>query len=646
MAVSIGIDFGTSTTLIAVRRENQIPEIVPIGTQSSWMPSVVAMGQNGNLLVGEEADLEASPFRSIKSFISSDDERSTEFGASPRDLIEMLLLEALERAKKAAPEINDDAEFYLGCPADWNGEKRRLLADIAHSVGISIDIAEIIDEPIAAGLAWVENSWFVSSQKPTGRVLVFDAGGGTLDIAVLQVESDDSDNNRVTVLSSGSIGKSGDAVDRAIAEFISQQNGLDQNHDYEPTTDISLLKDAQRVKEQLSFVESVSNGVAISRLGQVEVNLNRSKLSEILDPQIKQSLSLVDMQIRLAKLRGKNPCSVSDLGKLDKNVLCSEFDHVVMSGGLSSLPMFSDAMNEMFPMAQIHIVQNPQELVALGLTFGSRLQSLNLPRPPVNFVVKSSSFEQVIYEAFTPLYNSINPMYAHLYKHLDFPQFVDTEESYLQCKSPTRDGRELEMMIAIKHDAGDQPHRWWEDKNSNWRHIRPMEVPSELDFVAEIDMRTQDREYEEDNFVDAVDYLSSLHRDMGYETSLFVGDAIFLDSATSEGSIVLNVDGTVLIQTRRGMSPGCREMKLKVLYWPLKSVSQQSSVDEYIPSTGQSKDDIVLDPSELVVNVESIEPVSTSGQILTENEDEPVDSEYEKRNSESPVWGGLLASPY
>ena len=91
MAVSVGIDFGTSTTLIAIRQDGLPPEVIAIGENTSWMPSVVGLTDSGDLVIGEPAELTKNPFRSVKSVITNDDsERAKAFGLSPKELIEKI----------------------------------------------------------------------------------------------------------------------------------------------------------------------------------------------------------------------------------------------------------------------------------------------------------------------------------------------------------------------------------------------------------------------------------------------------------------------------------------------------------------------------------------------------------------------------
>ena len=123
MTVQVGIDFGTSTTLIAVRSGELEPSITVIGENglTAWMPSVVAISPTNDLLVGESAARAENPIRSIKSKLTQNIFSSTDSDASTKEYIEEILYEAMCRAIDSVPEIGSAVDFYIGCPAEWDG---------------------------------------------------------------------------------------------------------------------------------------------------------------------------------------------------------------------------------------------------------------------------------------------------------------------------------------------------------------------------------------------------------------------------------------------------------------------------------------------------------------------------------------------
>ena len=228
MTKLVGIDFGTSTTLIAVR-ENQdsTPQILPIGRNTPWMPSVVA--QTAPISVGESA-IEADgqlQIRSIKSGLTRgqdwlDEQYLSIDHAQVKQYVVEILTEAKRRAEQIYPDLFNDAKFFFGCPALWSFGNRRILADVANDLGMDVDVLDVLDEQVAAGVHWVKTSWATDKESVSGRTLVFDAGGGTLDVAL--IETSDNHNPEVSVLAANSLSKSGDDVDYSIVDFLRQRD--------------------------------------------------------------------------------------------------------------------------------------------------------------------------------------------------------------------------------------------------------------------------------------------------------------------------------------------------------------------------------------------------------------------------------------
>jgi hypothetical protein len=162
------------------------------------------------------------------------------------------------------------------------------------------------------------------------------------------------------------------------------------------------------------------------------------------------------------------------------------------------------------------------------------------------------------------------------------------------------------------------PNWWTNYDDSDWRQIPQDELPSELDFVAVMDERTGNVVYDEPNFVDATSFVSGLRNSDEFQTTLFVGSAIYLKGADKSGAVMLDVDGSVEIHTRTGQQPGQHELKMKILFWPLKSEEREpgevkgrfkgeanrptTSVpddEEVIPSEPKDDDELFPDPETL-----------------------------------------------
>lgn len=408
----VGVDFGTSTTLIASREGAGEPRVIPIGRTTPWLPSIVGVGSGGELLTGEAAA--ALPIRdqirSAKAALTAGID-SVSAGATEvptREAIGALLSEAVARARSVDRHVFDDCRVYLGCPALWTGVERRLLADVAFDAGLEVDVSDIIDEPVAAGLHAVHSRWASGLQRIGGKAVVLDAGGGTLDIAYLEVL--EGNTPTFTVLSAEGIPRSGDALDEAIAARLGSQVA---GSDDEALQQLLLRLRAREMKEALSF--DMERTTPLGEPFTDVLHLRREGLEESFDPLLGEAANLVMSTVRGSQLRVAQPLDPSSIRQLPWSELGDGVLHVVLAGGMSQVPAFADRMRTVFVNAEVAVIERPQEAIALGLARSDQLDRLNLPRPPVTFMVEFGPPELVarlgmprqvpIYEAFTPLYS-------------------------------------------------------------------------------------------------------------------------------------------------------------------------------------------------------------------------------------------------
>ena len=452
---TVGIDFGTSTTLIADRLPNGEPTVLPIGLTTPWMPSVVGVDTSGNLVAGEAAfDLPAeSIVRSTKSRLTSGQdvvmigEKKFEIG----ELIQAILREALGRATKVRQQLLIGSKVFIGCPALWTGPQRRILADAFMALDIDIDIADIVDEPVAAGLFFGHSRWLSSGRRPSGKTLVFDAGGGTLDIALMEIAGDASPS--FTVLAADGRPESGDALDVSIAELLHPEIvGLPNPRRAEAL----LALRSTALKERLSSETKVS--LALGGDYSTILTLNRHQLEVAFTPQMTRASRLVESAIRSSQLRVAQPLSPTEIRATSFDELAKDIHHLALVGGLSQVPMISEELGMRFPNAAVEVLNRPQEAVVAGLTYGDQVVQLNLPRPPVNFVIEYSKesgepldakFDRwaqearLAYSAYTPLYSSDQIVrgethLGHLYE-IPYPSGCNGRLVVtLRCEAPDR----------------------------------------------------------------------------------------------------------------------------------------------------------------------------------------------------------------
>jgi hypothetical protein len=332
---------------------------------------------------------------------------------------------------------------------------------------------------------------------------------------------------------------------------------------------------ARELKEQLSVVDAATvTGRSSATRDQLHtVSLTNDELEQIVSKQLDTSISLLVASLRTSLYRGNPPLSPSRANRVTDKTLYNQVNHVVLVGGMSRLRAFRKRFNQMFTNAEIHQVANPQEMVCLGLTYGDRLQSLNLPRPPVNFVLRDGSKQSTIYQAFTPLYYWSDPILKdELFRQSYFPPQFTGSTSVLECVSPTRDQRKLELTFAVRHNADQnvRSYMWW-DPNDEWQQVDQSEIPNEVSFLGLVDIREGKREIDEETgFVDMMDVRHAWKRYRPDELTVFIGKKFVLPRITPQGFVKFNVDGNVLIDTNGGYLGG-KAVKFRILYWPLKS---------------------------------------------------------------------------
>ena len=461
---TVGIDFGTSTTLIATREGESSPRVIPIGAVTSWMPSVI--GLDGDRLVAGEAAVALGParsLRSIKSLLTSGAQTALigDEQISVRDGVRALVAEAITRAEADTPGLFEDAEVFVGCPALWTGIERRLLVDVLHECGINVDIGEVIDEPIAAGLHWVNDQWQKSGARLSGRSLIFDAGGGTLDVGYLDVSGIDEPS--MTVLSSEGRAESGDVLDESIAEELLRRLAETPNEAVFHT----LLREASRdLKERLSTDDAAT--FTLPAPFDVPLAFTRNELEAVFADQLDRAARLTKSALAGSLLRIEQPLTTIEIrAKLGEwSELAGEVDHVALVGGLAQVPVVRQRLSSLFPRSTVTLVDRPQESVVRGLTYGDRITELNLPRPPVDFYVSFADDEgpldpewlaanQLVYRAFSPLYNQDEIMNGTslLGYEKEIPPLPGPRRRRnvtLRCVMPTR-GRET---LKVRYTSG------------------------------------------------------------------------------------------------------------------------------------------------------------------------------------------------
>ena len=345
MSKIIGIDLGTTNSCVAIMEGGNVT-IIPNSEGARTTPSVVNIKDNGEVVVGEIAKRQAvtnptSTVSSIKTHMGSDYKVEI-FGKkyTPQEI-----------SAKILQKLKKDAEAYLGeevkeavitVPAYFTDSQRQATKDAGTIAGL--DVKRIINEPTAAALA------YGLEKKKEEKVLVFDLGGGTFDVSVLEI----SDGVIEVISTAGNNHLGGDNFDDEIIKWLvaefKKENGIDLSND---KMAYQRLKDAaEKAKKDLSGVTSTQISLPFITAGEagplhLEVTLTRAKFDQL-------TLDLVE--------RTKEPVrrALSDAG-----LSASEIDQVILVGGSTRIPAVVEAVRKETGKEPNKSV-NPDEVVAMG----------------------------------------------------------------------------------------------------------------------------------------------------------------------------------------------------------------------------------------------------------------------------------------
>jgi molecular chaperone DnaK len=409
----IGIDLGTTNSVVAVMEGGEV-KVIPNQEGSRLTPSVVAFTDKGERLVGELARRQAvlNPRRTIYSIKRFMGRRHNEVQAEeklvpykvvggPNDLVKV----EVDGQTYTPPEISamilrklkEAAEAYLGhrvskavvtVPAYFNDSQRQATLDAAQIAGFDTEWEiedpktgkrekkrmRIINEPTAAALA------YGLDKKKDEKIAVFDLGGGTFDISILEV----AEGVFEVKATNGDTHLGGDDFDQAIIDYVAdefkKQNGIDLRSD--PKALQRLRDAAEQAKKDLSqatqteinlpFITADATGAK-----HLQMSLTRSKLEQLTDHLIERCRGPVTRALQDAKMRA------------------SDIDEVVLVGGMTRMPRVQQLVKEMFGK-EGHKGVNPDEVVAVGaaiqgaqLLLGSMSQVLLLDVTPLSLGIET-----------------------------------------------------------------------------------------------------------------------------------------------------------------------------------------------------------------------------------------------------------------
>jgi molecular chaperone DnaK len=372
MGKIIGIDLGTTNSVVAVMEGGE-PTVIPTAEGGRLCPSVVAFTKNNERLVGQTARRQAvvnpdNTIFSVKRLMGrryDDQEVSKAREVLPYKIIQGKAGDARVRIPQTGKEytpqeisamilrkLADDAEAFLGekvtqavitVPAYFNDSQRQATKDAGRIAGL--EVLRIINEPTAASLAY-------GLDKETAEtILVFDLGGGTFDVSILEVGE-----GLVEVKStSGDTFLGGDDWDQRIVDWVAdefkQDQGIDLRQDRQA---LQRLKEAgEKAKIELSTVLETEINLPFvtadaSGPKHLQIKLTRAKLEQLAEDLVERCRGPFEQALKDAKLKA------------------GDIDEVVLVGGATRMPMIQELVRSLTGGKEPHKGVNPDEVVAVG----------------------------------------------------------------------------------------------------------------------------------------------------------------------------------------------------------------------------------------------------------------------------------------
>jgi molecular chaperone DnaK len=365
----VGIDLGTTNSAVAAM-EAGTPTIIPNAEGARTTPSVVAYSKGGELLVGQIAKRQAvinseNTFYSVKRFVGRQaaeiEQELTEVSYTVESSGAKLQINCPAAGKKFAPEeisaqvlrkLGNDAGKYLGAqvnkavitvPAYFNDSQRQATKDAGKIAGL--EVLRIVNEPTAASLA------YGLEKKNNETIVVFDLGGGTFDVSVLEV----GDGVCEVLSTNGDTHLGGDDFDKKIVDWLAEN--------FEKTEGIALLKDKQALQRLTEAAEKAK--VELSGVQEAKISLPFITADATGPKHIDETLSRAKFEQICGSLI--NRCrSPVELALKDAKIAVSEINEIVLVGGSTRIPAIQALAKDLVGGKDPNQSVNPDEVVAVG----------------------------------------------------------------------------------------------------------------------------------------------------------------------------------------------------------------------------------------------------------------------------------------
>ncbi|MGH3478902.1 MAG: molecular chaperone DnaK [Nocardioidaceae bacterium] len=348
MARAVGIDLGTTNSVVAVLEGGEAT-VIANAEGSRTTPSVVAFAKNGEVLVGEVAKRQAvtnvdRTIRSVKRHMGTDWSAEIDGKTFTPQQISAFVLQKLKR----------DAESYLGetitdavitVPAYFEDAQRQATKEAGEIAGLTV--SRIVNEPTAAALAYG-----LDKGETEQTILVFDLGGGTFDVSLLEV----GEGVVEVKATSGDNHLGGDDWDQRIVDWLADK--------FKSANGIDLTKDKMAMQRVREAAEKAK--IELSSSQQTSINLPYITVDAEKNPLfLDENLSRSEFQRITSDLLDRTKKPFQNVIK-DAGISVSEIDHVVLVGGSTRMPAVSDLVKELTGGKEPNKGVNPDEVVAVG----------------------------------------------------------------------------------------------------------------------------------------------------------------------------------------------------------------------------------------------------------------------------------------
>lgn len=352
MARAVGIDLGTTNSVVSVLEGGE-PTVIANAEGSRTTPSVVAFSKTGEVLVGEVAKRQA--VTNVDRTISS---VKRHMGTDWKVAIDDKKYNAQEISARVLGKLKRDAEEYLGepvtdavitVPAYFNDAERQATKDAGQIAGLNV--LRIVNEPTAAALAYG-----LEKGKEDELILVFDLGGGTFDVSLLEVGKDEDEFSTIQVRAThGDNRLGGDDWDNRIVEHLITE--------VKNTAGVDLSKDKIALQRLREAAEQAKK--ELSSATSTNISMQYLSMSENGPIHLDSKLTRAQFQQMTADLLERTKAPFKQV-IADAGITVADIDHVVMVGGSTRMPAVADVVRELTGGKEPNKGVNPDEVVAVG----------------------------------------------------------------------------------------------------------------------------------------------------------------------------------------------------------------------------------------------------------------------------------------